>query len=168
MDIGRFHLPQELVDNILRQLAEDVHDVQSARLVCKSFCYGATPLITDVWSSPSELFTVPSSSSLDTAIQEPFYPTAATRPAGLSLPRPLTVWTWVNMPMEVPLEHPETEIGARFRELMFKPHRVDHGARQNGARKATCWGRVREAPAIFWIILRESCLFRKVLTQHSV
>ena len=155
----KIRIPQELIIQICCNLYH-ASDIRSARLVNKSFCAAVTPFMTDIWSSPSELFTKPSESKEPDPSQNAAFRNDS-RPRWV--PNPITLWTWLQIPSNVPLEEPNFPAGKRFEELIFAPDKPPRSSflRQSYneyGRKATCWGRISEHPGMFCIVMRRSFL----------
>lgn len=154
-----FHIPPEIVDQICSHLAHDVHDIQSANLVCKAMQRSARPMLFNFSSSPAEMFLS------HTAKSEPFakvWPDESYTLPGMPrrVDKPLTIWTCIDIPLSVLLEDAKTDVGSRFVTLICAPTRLPNGlpanikAERNEGRKAICWGRISEIPDRFWIVWR--------------
>ena len=149
------NIPQELVGQICQNLYA-AGDIQNTRLINKCFNYAATPLMTDLWSSPSELFIEPHAATNDAA-------TCKDNKSRRYVTNPFTIWNWLRIPRHFLLEDGDTRLGARFKELMYAPDRVNSaiGPAKGKGRKATCWGRTIEQPELFCIVFRKctGCYF---------
>ena len=149
------HLPLELVSHICSFL-ENASDACAVRLTNRLFCAAATPLITDVWDSPSLLFTKPNpTTASQTYAGSDIDP--QNRPRWVE--KPITIWTWLSIPSDVTLEDGKTAVGERLAGFLNAPDksRSDYSQRsfRKYGRKAVCWGRMQERPELFCIIMRK-------------
>jgi hypothetical protein len=154
-DGRQLHLPIELIIYICSFL-ENASDACAARLVNRTFCTAATPMITDIWHSPSLLFT-----------KAPlFSDTLAYNGSGIDpnnrsrwVEQPVTIWTWLSIPSSVTLEDEESSAGKRFAELLCAPDKTwndyKHLSFHRYGRKAVSWGRGQERPNLFCVVIRE-------------
>lgn len=163
------HLSQEIVECIASNLRSKT-DIAAARLVNRSFCSAATKLMVDIQSSPSELFTTPTNAEIEEVQRA--------RPFDAHLSRspldPVTIWTWLAIPANVPLEDRQTKIGRIFLEHVIAPADDDYLAHLDGqeisgkdqlpltnGRKATSWGRTKEKAELFCVVTRKLRVFRR-------
>ena len=154
-DERRVYLPLELIIYICGFL-ENTSDACAARLVNRTFHTAATPMITDMWRSPSLLFTKADLSS-DTVGYEGSGIDPNNRRRWVE--KPVTLWTWLHIPVAVTLEDRESDVGKKFAELLCAPDRTrndyEHLSFQRFGRKAVSWGRMHEAKHLFCIVIRE-------------
>ncbi len=73
--------------------------------------------------------------------------------------KPVTLWTWLNIPASITLEDGKSAVGEQFGRLLCAPDGFvfSHTRRRSFhlyGRKALSWGRVQEKPDVFCIITR--------------
>lgn len=162
MDIhcnGRtLHLPQEVIICIASHLSL-APDIRSIRLVNRALNVAGTAVMILTPQSPSTLFTRPTPTEVKEVEQaQPFeYLYRYT-------PRPLTIWTWLQIPDSITIEDCQTDLGREFVKLVVAPSSAsymdNHSASgkdrvdKSSGRKGTCLGRAQERPDEFCIIMR--------------
>jgi len=138
-------LPPELLDLVCTHLHAK-HDIQSARLVCRTFTASADMLLCDVQQSPSLLF-------------GEIHPDLFRTKDGLASSEPVTLWTWLDIASSNSLHDPETDDGRRFRATvaaLCNGASKEYGPKTSKCGpKASCWGRLTESPNSFCVITCE-------------
>lgn len=151
----KLHLPLEIIRYIC-SLIDQVSDICAARLVNRAFSAAATPFITDIWDSPSILFRRPDAAT-STCISD----STSIDPENRSrwVKKPLTIWTWLNVPSQVLLEDEYGDIGKQFVDVILAPDvawddTYERLAFHRFGRKAVSWGRINQFSSSFCIVTR--------------